>query len=86
MEDRGYPSIAKLAFDREWWAVQGLCRRGLVSKAEARKKWDGRNALEWAIDYADTHMVEELRYFLVKIHSESHFRLERYSTFLNPET
>ena len=59
----GFPTIAQLASEKEFWAVKNLCRRKKVTKNEALKMYSGKNVIEWVEHYKQFNLKQELCYY-----------------------
>jgi hypothetical protein len=65
-ENRGFPTIAKLACEKDWTPLQNLCRRYKVKVEEVNEKYEGKTALEWALYHGELGLSRELAYLLVR--------------------
>lgn len=61
-QDNGFPSVAALAYKKKWYAVKNLCRRRVFTSDDA-KKYNGKTAAEWARQYGENRLAEELEYY-----------------------
>jgi hypothetical protein len=61
--ETGPRTIAQLASKGEFWAVQNLVRRGVVTDDEASSLHQGKNVVAWAEQYEQLRLVQELCYF-----------------------
>ena len=66
VKKNGFPSIAELASKKDWAPLQNLCRRRLFTSNEAKKAYQGKTALQWAIHHREFGLAKELCYLLVR--------------------
>jgi hypothetical protein len=66
-ENRGFPSIAKLAYKKDWAPLQNLCRRYKVKEEEVNEKYNGKTAFQWALHHGELGLARELAYLLVRL-------------------
>ncbi|CAG0914253.1 unnamed protein product [Notodromas monacha] len=60
---RGFPSLAQLAAEQEWFAVLNLMRRRVLSKKEFKEKFDGKTVAEWALTFDKPKLAAEIAYY-----------------------
>jgi hypothetical protein len=57
-----YPSLARLASEKHFWAVRNLVRRGVVKAKELALMHEGKTALEWVKEHGEGDVAKELVY------------------------
>jgi hypothetical protein len=65
-EQDGFPTIAELAFKKDWAPLQNLCRRRVVKEEEVNKKFQDKTAFQWALHHGELGLAKELAYLLVR--------------------
>jgi hypothetical protein len=65
-EDGGFPTIAELAFKKDWAPLQNLCRRRVVKEEEVNQKYLDKTAVQWLKYHGEHGLARELAYLLVR--------------------
>ena len=63
--DNGFPSVAQMACQQDWYAVLNLARRQVLTESELiRGTFGEKTAREWALHYKLFDVADELAYYV----------------------